>query len=80
MPGRESSAASEREWALYNAASAYRREVVPLDSEEDEVAAADGLDAALNAYDAWCPRHGGFDPDQRGPGWCPYCVADGSYA
>jgi hypothetical protein len=60
---------------LLAAARSYRLEV-PIEAySEDERSAARELDAALAAFTAFCPSHGGYDPDQRGPGWCPYCVA-----
>lgn len=60
---------------LLAAARAYRTEVPPS-GDSDETEAATELDDALRAFDAYCPTHGGYDPDQRGHGWCPYCVAE----
>jgi hypothetical protein len=47
-------------------------EVIPT-GDDDERSAAEELDAAIAAYDETCPLHGGYDPDQRGRGCCPYC-------
>lgn len=75
--GKEVSAATERGSALRDLlwqVRQYRMEVEP--GNDDEREAAVELDHVLRAFDAWCPLHGGYDPDQRGPGWCPYCVAE----
>jgi hypothetical protein len=70
----QSSLLDDRYLRLLQAARTYRIEVLP-NGDDDEREAADELDAAIAAFDAYCPKHRGFDPDQRGPGWCPYCVA-----
>lgn len=56
------------------AARNYRTEVLPT-GDDDERMAAEELDDALAAFHSFCPTHGGYDPDQRGAGWCPHCVA-----
>jgi len=62
---------------LLDAARAYRLEVpLPARAHKEELEAAAELDAALEAFLDYCPTHGGYDRDQRGPGWCPYCVAE----